>query len=122
MDQEIATLRNSITTARANEKLLKANLAAANATVSTDELRSHITKLEMDRNEISGRLEPLRSGSVKPISTGEREEAEKTWRVWSKKAASRKRICTEMWGYCTEELPQGQTKDDLWVQSYEVSQ
>ena len=39
MDKEIATLRDSIITAKANEKLLRANLIAVNATLSTEELR-----------------------------------------------------------------------------------
>lgn len=115
MDKEIASLRESIATTKANEKLLKANLAAVNAMTSTDELRSQIIALELEKNEILGRLVQLRSGSVKPVSTEAKEEAEKTWRLWSKKAASRKRICLDVWSYCTEELPEGQTKEDLWV-------
>lgn len=115
MDKEIVALRESIATTKANEKLLKANLAAVNATVSTNELRSQITMLEMEKGEITGRLGPLRAGHVKPVSAEEKEGAEMAWKWWSKKASSRKRICMEMWGYCTEELPEGQTKEDLWV-------
>ena len=118
MDQEIATLRESITTAKANEKLLKANLAAVNATVSTDELRSQITVLDMKKVEILDRLGSLQSGNVKPVSTEEKEEANKMWILWSSKAASRKRICMEMWSYCTEQLPEDQTKEDLWARIY----
>ena len=60
MDKEIAVLRESIATTKANEKLLKANLTAVNATVSTDDLRSQITRLDMERSETLGRLGPLR--------------------------------------------------------------
>lgn len=60
MDKEISVLRESIATTKANEKLLKANLTAVNATVSTDDLRSQITRLEIEKSETLGRLGPLR--------------------------------------------------------------
>ena len=120
MGQEISALRESIATAKANEKLLKANLAAVNATVSTDELRSQITVLDVDKLEILDRLGALQSGNVKPLSAEEKEEASKVWILWSKKAASRKRICMEMWSYCTEQLPEDQTKEDLWARNYQT--
>ena len=115
MDKEIASLRDSIALARSNEKLLKASLATVNATLSTEDLHASITGLELEQREILARLDPLRSGNVRPIPPEEKEETEKLWRQWSKKAASRKRICMDMWSYATEELPEGQTKEDLWV-------
>ena len=60
MDKEIAGLRESIATAKANERLLKANLAAVHATVSTDDLRLQITRREIEKSETLGRLGPLR--------------------------------------------------------------
>ena len=120
MDQEITALRESVTTAKANQQLLKANLAAVNARVSTDDIRSQITVLNTDRVKILGRLGSLRSGDVKPVSAEDKEEADKAWILWSKKAASRKRICMEMWSYCTEQLPEDQTKEDLWVRDYQT--
>ena len=121
MDKEITSIRDSIATAKANEKLLKANLTAVNATVSTDELRAQIIALDLEKAEIVGRLELLRSGNVKPVSAEEKEEAEEMWRVWSKKALSRKKICMEMWKYVTEEMPEGKTKGELWVSRTWVS-
>lgn len=116
----MSALRETIATAKANEKLLKANLAAVNATVSTDELRSQITVLDVDKVEILDRLRALQSGDVKPVSAEEKEEANKAWRLWSTNAASRKRICMEMWSYCTEQLPEDQTKEDLWARNYQT--
>jgi 26S proteasome regulatory subunit (ATPase 3-interacting protein) len=115
MDKETASLRDSIALSKSNEKLLKAGLAAVNATLSTEDLRVSITGLELQHTELLARLGPLRSGSVKPVLPEDKEETEKTWRQWSRKAVSRKRICTDMWSYATEELPEGQTKQELWV-------
>ncbi|KAL8794547.1 MAG: hypothetical protein Q9195_002882 [Heterodermia aff. obscurata] len=118
MDQEIAAFRESIATAKANEKLLKVNLAAVNATVSIEELRSQIMVLGTDKVEILDRLGRLQSGDVKPVPAEEKTEANKAWTSWSKKAASRKRMCLEMWSYCTEQLPKDQTKQELWARNY----
>lgn len=115
MDKVIASLRDSIALAKSNEKFLKASLTAVNATLSTEELRASIAALELEHEEIIARLGPLRSGNVKPVLPEEKEEAEKLWKQWSRKAASRKRICMEMWSYATEEMPPGQTKEELWV-------
>ena len=115
MDKEIASLRDSIALARSNEKLLKASLATVNAALCTEDLRASITGLELEQREILARLGPLRSGNVRPIPPEEKEETERIWRQWSKRAASRKRICMDMWSYATEEMPEGQTKEDLWV-------
>ena len=115
MDKEITALRESVATAKANEKLLRANLISVNATLSTEELRSSVSVLEHERREISGRLEMLRSGNVKPVLPEEKEAVDCEWSQWSRKAASRKKICMELWECCTEEVPEGKTKAELWV-------
>lgn len=120
MDREMETLRESIATAKANEKLLKASLATVNATLSSENLRARIITLEQEQKELLARLGPLRTGSVRPVSHDEKEEAEKAWRQWSKKAASRKKFCMEMWCFCTQELPEDQTKEELWVREIYV--
>ncbi len=115
MDKEIATLRDSIATAKANEKLLRANLISVNATLSTDELRSSVTLLEHEKKEVLGRLGLLRSGNVKPVQPEEKEVVDREWVQWSRKAGVRKKICLELWEFCTEEVPEGKTKEELWV-------
>lgn len=115
MDKEIERLRESVAAAKAREKLLKASLATVNATLSSEDLRASIIALELEQTEILARLGPLRRGSVTPVAPEDKEQAEKLWRQWSRKSASRKRFCMEMWSYCTEELPEGQTKEELWV-------
>ena len=115
VDQEIATLRDHTATAKANEKLLRANLVSVNATLSTEELRSSVLVLEHEIREALGRLGPLRSGNVKPVEREEKEAVEREWAEWSRKAGNRKRICLELWAFCTEEVPEGKTRGELWV-------
>ena len=114
MDKQIHDLREAIATAKANEKLVRANLIAVNATQSTDDLRASVITLESEKKEKLARLGPLRSGSVTPVSTADKDEVDKAWKVWSRTAGARKRICLELWNLCTEEM-QAQAKEDLWV-------
>lgn len=115
MDKEIDTLRECIATAKSNEKLVRANLISMNATLSTEELRSSVSILEHERKEILGRLNPLRSGDVKPVMPEEKEAVDREWTQWSRKAGVRKKIFMELWEFCTEELPEGKTRRELWV-------
>ena len=115
MDKEIADLRETIATARANEKLMRANLISVNATLSTEELRSCVSLLGLEKKEILARLGPLRSGSVKPVLPEEKEAVDRAWREWSRKSSSRKKICMELWAVSTEEMEPGKTRGELWV-------
>ena len=115
MDKEIADLRGTIATAKANEKLMRANLVSINATLSTEELRSSVSLLEVEKEEIVARLDALKSGNVKPVLPEEKEAVDKAWREWSRKASSRRKICMELWAICTEEMEPGKTKEEFWV-------
>lgn len=114
-DKEIADLRGTIATAKAKEKLIRANLISVNATLSTEELHSSVSLLELEKKEILARLGPLRSGDVKPVLAAEKEAVDKAWRDWSRKASSRKKICMELWAFSTEEMEPGKTREEVWV-------
>lgn len=114
MDKQIHDLGEAIATAKAHEKLLRANLIAVNATQSTDDLRANIITLESEKKEILARLGPLRSGTVTPVSSADKDEVDQAWKMWSRAAGARKRIGLELWELCTEEM-QAQAKEDLWV-------
>ena len=115
IDKEIAELRENIARAKAKEKLLRANLISVNATLSTDEVRSSVSLLGLEKEEILARLGPLRSGTMKPVLPEEKEAVDKTWREWSRKRSSRKEICMELWAISTEEMEAGKTRKELWV-------
>lgn len=115
MDKQIQELRENIATAKANEKTLKASLNAVNATMSIGDFRTSVIALESEKKELLARLDPLRAGTIKPVSTEEKCEVEKAWREWSRKATVRRKICMELWDFCTEEMQEGKTREDLWV-------
>lgn len=115
MDKQIQQLRESIASAKADEKSLRANLIAVNATMSIGDLRTSVIALESEKKELLTRLDSLRAGTVKPVSPEEKDEVAKAWREWSRKATVRRKICMDLWDFCTEEMQEGQTREDLWV-------
>lgn len=115
MDKQIQQLRESIATAKADEKSLRVNLIAVNATMSIGDLRTSVIALESEKKELLARLGTLRAGTVKPVSPEEKDEVEKAWREWSRKATVRRKICMDLWDFCTEEMQEGRTREDLWV-------
>lgn len=119
MDEQIATLREEIATAKGEEKALKAQLITLNATMSRQDLQSGIACLGAEQKALLARLGPLRSGNVKPVSAEEKEAADKDWKLWTRRANVRKKICMEVWAHLTEELPEGKTKEELWVWYYD---
>ncbi|KKZ64800.1 hypothetical protein EMCG_09289 [[Emmonsia] crescens] len=117
LDSELTTLRAQITSTKQGEKLLRAELAALNARVPTDELRGMVSRLEREREEVLGRLGPLRDGRVatRVVSAEEQERVDEEWRVWRGWVVGRKRICKDMWERCSEVLPEGvKKKEELW--------
>lgn len=115
MDRALHDLREAIATAKVNEKILKAKLVTVNASMSPEDIRAGIITLESEKREMQARLGALMTGSVKPVSLGEKEEVDKAWKEWSRKAKVRKSLCMDLWAFCTEEMQDGQTKEDLWV-------
>ncbi|KAL1958449.1 hypothetical protein VTO42DRAFT_4313 [Malbranchea cinnamomea] len=119
MDKEIESLRDQIARARAQDKELKAELAALSARVPTAELREQVRGLEAARRGLLAELEPLRnaSGSKRRRMVSEEEQArvEREWRRWQRTAGARKRICRELWDRCTEVLPEGVgSREEFW--------
>ena len=117
MDAEITTLRETIATTKATEKLLRANPASVNATMSTEELRASVTVLEREKKDILGRLGPLRTGNLKPVLPEEKMKVDKEFSQWEKIAGKRKKICLELWAVCTDQMEEGKTREELWVGS-----
>ena len=115
MVREVEHLQEQIETARSYERLLKANLAALRARPSIDDVRAKVTALELEKEDLTDRLEGLRSGKVKTVSVEDKERVEMAWIQWKNKVDSRKRIFTEMWAMVQDGLPEGQTKEQLWV-------
>ena len=120
MDHTITALREQIAILKANEKLLRSNLASLNATMSTTELRAQVHALQSSKAELLARLGPLMKGVVKPVTREEKAEVDVAWKMWKQKALVRKKIAMELWGMVTEVLPEGKQNGELWVSALVV--
>ena len=115
MDAEIRTSREEVATYKVEEKSLKVNFGALSATMTTSELQTTVEGLEQEKRELLSRLQPLKAGTVQAVSATERNKVEKDYKIWSYRAASRRKICMELWAILTQDLPEGKTKEELWV-------
>ncbi|KAI4272488.1 MAG: hypothetical protein LQ337_005269 [Flavoplaca oasis] len=120
MEQQIKEVEEQIKTARGYQRLLKARLSSLNATSTADDIRANITTLELEKEQLSSRLEDIRTGRLKPVTAEERELADQALQDWVKKADSRKHIFLELWAIARDMMPEGQTKEQLWYLDHQV--
>ena len=90
-DAQIAELREAVPTWKAELKTKQSMLSTIRSAPSTEALRTAVTGLEAQKAEVEQRLATLRSGSVKPVSEGEREEIGRELRKWRGVRERRKR-------------------------------
>ncbi|KAL8735598.1 MAG: hypothetical protein Q9166_000767 [cf. Caloplaca sp. 2 TL-2023] len=112
-DQQIKALQEQVKIARGYERLLKATLVSLNATSSSNDLHANIIALEIEKEELTERLEDFRSGKVKPVPLKEKERVDKALDDWTRKANSRKQIFMDLWAIVRDELPEP-IKGHLW--------
>lgn len=120
LDAEIQQLRDETAEAKIATSAMNKTLASLNATLSTADLRTVVTKVAEEKETITARLEKLRTGDVKPISAEEKEIVEKEMVKWKKCADNRAKIVKGMWGYVLEAVPEGadvaELKESLGVE------
>ena len=115
LDSQIASLREAIALTKAQDRLLRASLNSLNASVSTGELRSNVRLQRSQKDELRGRLDMLKKGKISSVSLKETAEVDNSLSRWETLAKRRKKICLELWAMLTEEVPEGMTKDEIWV-------
>jgi 26S proteasome regulatory subunit (ATPase 3-interacting protein) len=84
------------------------------------DLRQDITRLESEQEAIQARLASRHEDDTVSISPAERAKLETEWKQWQRQVGIRRRICCELWGRCSEVLPENVTAPELWV-SYDTT-
>jgi hypothetical protein len=115
MDKEIEMLRDEITVLKAKQKTLQLTLANLRSTPTTTDLRESTEILVAEISELLNRLSPLRSGKISPVSTEEKAAVDEGCAIAERKSALRKKIFKDLWGMTCDNLPEGTSKDELWV-------
>lgn len=95
--------------------MLTRRLASANCSLSTHELRSTVGSLEAERTTLLDRLTWVSVQDFTSLVPEQRADVNRQWSIWSRKAAARKAIALELWRIVTELLPEGTSRNALWV-------
>ncbi|OQE37337.1 hypothetical protein PENCOP_c010G05206 [Penicillium coprophilum] len=111
---EIESLESEILTLKENEKKARAALAALHAKPRISDLRQAIGRLESEESTIQARVASRHEEDSIHISPEERGKLEKEWKYWQRHANVRRRICRDLWGQCSEVLPEDMTAAELW--------
>lgn len=115
LNKDIEKCQDELTSIKATEKEARDALAALEAKPRLSQLRQDIHQLEEERAVIHARLQELHGGDEVQIPVEERARLEQEWKQWQRHVTTRRRICRELWGLCTEVLPEDMTSQDLWV-------
>ncbi|KAI4930469.1 uncharacterized protein J4E92_004301 [Alternaria infectoria] len=112
LDETILDLRTQTTTLVAVAKNLRGSLSSLNSTLSTADLIANVNTLETEKEQIESRLDGLKKGKAKKVTTSEREAIEKEWKKSIRVAKKRQKIVTEMWKEIKENFPDPQERED----------
>ncbi|KAI4655739.1 hypothetical protein J4E93_000454 [Alternaria ventricosa] len=112
LDETILDLRTQTTTLVAAAKNLRGSLSSLNSTLSTADLVASVTTLETEKEQIESRLDGLKKGKAKKVTTSEREAIEKEWKKSIRVAKKRQKIVKEMWEMIAEQIPDPQERED----------
>ncbi|KAL3458503.1 hypothetical protein BJX64DRAFT_266569 [Aspergillus heterothallicus] len=118
MDKEIRSLQEELPSLKEDEKKTQAELNSANAVPLLSELRTEIEKLEAERESLSASLGKVHGDSEFNVTPQETEATRKDWKYWQAQARVRARICHDLWHKCSETLPEGTSREELWVCIY----
>ncbi|KAJ6086952.1 hypothetical protein N7467_005866 [Penicillium canescens] len=114
LSRDIANLQSQLEAFKANEKKARAALTALGAKPRVSDLRQDITRLESEQEAIQARLASRHEDDTVSISPAERAKLETEWKQWQRQVGIRRRICCELWGRCSEVLPENVTAPELW--------
>ncbi|KAL4995703.1 Tat binding protein 1-interacting [Aspergillus recurvatus] len=115
MDGEIESLEEQLSGLKENEKKLQGQLNSLNAIPLLSELRIEIKKLEKERESLAARLAKVHGDGSAEVTPQEKEKVRKDWKIWKNQDRVRAGICRDLWRKCSETLPEGVTREELWV-------
>lgn len=114
LNQDIEKAQNELSNVKVDEKRVRSILTALSARPRVSDVERDIRQLEAERNAFE---DVLRSSQEIPIAVEDRNKLEQEWKQWQRHAAVRRRICRDLWGQCTEVLPENTSSHELWVRN-----
>ncbi|KAJ5573050.1 Chitin synthase activator (Chs3) [Penicillium hetheringtonii] len=117
MTTEIKHLQNELSSIKAEEKTARSSLSTLKAIPRIPELRLDIQRLEKEQIDLQTQLTGFTGLDPIKLSPEERSTLESEWKYWQRQATLRRRICRDLWGLCSEVLPENITASELWMRS-----
>lgn len=115
MNEEIESLEEQLPGLKESEKKIHGELNSLKAIPLPSELRVGIEKLEEDKESLTARLAKVHGDGSVDVSPKQKEEVRKDWKSSQSESKTRARICRDLWRKCSETLPDGMTREGLWV-------
>lgn len=115
LDEEIKQLQEQLTTLKVDERKVRTDLAALCSKPLSSELRQEIDRLENEKESTLVHLAKCHGQNSEQVLPAERAEIEQEWRRWQRHVNIRSRICRDLWRRCSEVVPNGITREELWV-------
>ncbi|KAL4973239.1 Tat binding protein 1-interacting protein-domain-containing protein [Aspergillus desertorum] len=114
MDEEIESLQEQLSGLKENEKKIQGELNSLNAIPLLSELRTEIKKLQEEKELLTARLAMVNGDGSAEVSPQEKENVRREWKKWQNQDRVRARIYRDLWRKCSETLPEGVTREELW--------
>jgi 26S proteasome regulatory subunit (ATPase 3-interacting protein) len=113
IETRITDLRNQTTQLTATAKILRSSLSSLNSSLSTADLVANVQALESEKAEILARLQSLKEGKAKKVTTEQREEVEKEWKKACSVAKRREKVAREVWEYIEDQVQDKEAREEL---------
>ena len=117
LDQEIKQFQDHLTTLKAEDKQARSEVAEFSSRPLLSELRGDIERLRKEKEEILAGLVSLGRDEFAAVSPEEQQAVEQEWKYWQRQAHVRRRICNELWGRCSEAVPEDMSREELKVRT-----
>lgn len=118
INQDIEKLQTELSGLKTSEKKARMALAAFEASPRLSDLQHDIQRLEDEQKDIQAHLAALFGDDDVQLSLEQRAKLEQEWQYWHRHATSRRRMCRDLWGRCSEVLPDEMTETELWVRAF----
>lgn len=113
---EIKTLQEELSSIKAEEKTARSSLSTLKSKPRISELHLDIQRLEKEQIDLQTKLtKSTASSDTIKLTPEQRATLESEWKYWQRQATLRRRICRDLWGRCSEVLPENITASELWV-------
>ena len=117
LDQNIKKFQDQLAALKAEDKQTHVELAEFYSRPLLSQLRGDNEQLQKEKDEILAALASLGGDEPTAVSPEEQQAVEKEWKYWYRQSHVSRRICMELWGRCSEVVPENMSREELKVRA-----